>query len=176
MSITTQDSAIGEAATRGPSLRTMEAATATVLMAVGGIAMLDSLRIGAGWGADGPQSGYFPFWLGLILVAASLGNLVAALRPCRGVKGGGLFASWEQLGLVAQVFVPTAIYVAAIPFIGIYLASAVLVAFFMIRFGGFRWLTSVPAGAAAALTAFVIFEVWFLVALPKGPVEAYLGY
>jgi hypothetical protein len=176
MSTTTTEAVIPEAVERGPSLRTMEAVTATALMAAGGIAIMDSLRIGAGWGADGPQSGYFPFWLGLILVGASLGNLVAALRPRGKAKGAGLFASWQQLGMVAQVFVPTAIYVAVIPFTGIYVASAVLVAFFMIRFGEFRWITSVPAGAAAAITAFVVFEIWFLVALPKGPVETYLGY
>lgn len=176
MSSTTTDAMLGDAASRGPSVRTMEAVTATVLMAAGGIAIMDSLRIGAGWGADGPQSGYFPFWLGLILVGASLGNLVAALKPRGKAKPGALFASWGQLRMVAQVFVPTAIYVAVIPFTGIYLASAILIAFFMIRFGEFRWITSVPAGVAAALTAFVVFEIWFLVALPKGPVETFLGY
>ena len=176
MSTTTSDAALPEAEARGPSRRSMEAATATLLMAAGGIAIMDSLRIGAGWGADGPQSGYFPFWLGLILVGASLGNLLAALRPRGRARAGAPFASWAQLRMVAQVFVPTAVYVAAIPFTGIYLASAALIAFFMIRFGEFRWVTSVPAGAAAALTAFVVFEIWFLVALPKGPVESYLGY
>ena len=180
MSITTRDAALLDTAApeRGPTLKGMEIATAVVLMAVGGVAIQDALRIGAGWVADGPQSGYFPFWLGLILVGASLDDLLAALRAGRRAAGGGapLFASWAQLGLVAQVFVPTAVFVAVIPFAGIYLSSAVLVAFFMIRFGGFRWASSLPAGAAAALVAFVVFEIWFLVALPKGPVEAWLGY
>jgi hypothetical protein len=180
MSITTHEAALLDTAApeRGPTIKGMEIATAVLLMAVGGVAIQDSLRIGAGWGAEGPQSGYFPFWLGLILVGASLGNLVAALRAARRGPAGGppLFASWAQLGLVAQVFVPTAVFVAVIPFAGIYLSSAVLVAFFMIRFGGFRWASALPAGAAAALVAFAVFEIWFLVALPKGPVETWLGY
>lgn len=180
MSITTQDSVLvpsaEAAAERGPSQRSMEIATAVVLMAAGGIGMMDSLRIGAGWGADGPQSGYFPFWLGAILALASLGNLVVALRDHRRGARGPRFATWGQLSLVAQVFVPTAIYVAVIPLAGIYASSAVLVAYFMRRFGGFRMVTSLLSGAAAALVSFVIFEIWFLVALPKGPLETALGY
>lgn len=185
MSITTQDSVLiptAEAAAqrgasqRGPSQRSMEIATAVVLMAAGGIGMMDSLRIGAGWGADGPQSGYFPFWLGAILALASLGNLVVALRDHRRGARGPRFATWGQLALVAQVFVPTAVYVAVIPFAGIYVSSAVLVAYFMRRFGEFRWVTSALSGAAAAIISFVIFEIWFLVALPKGPIETALGY
>ncbi len=75
-----------------------------------------------------------------------------------------------------SVLLPTAIYVAAISFVGLYLASAVLVTWFMMRLGGFRWWSAVPAGLATALVAFVVFEEWFLVALPKGPLEAWLGY
>jgi hypothetical protein len=158
---------------RGPSLKGLEIATAVLLIAAGCIAISDALRIGAGWGADGPLSGYFPFWLGMALIAASLGNLVAALRM-RNVAGS--FASWGQLRLVVSVLAPTAVYVALIPFAGIYLTSALLIAFFMIRFGEFRWRSAIPAGAAAAFVAFVTFEQWFLVALPKGPVESFLGY
>lgn len=176
MSVTTANDTVIEAATeRGPSVKGMEIATAVILMALGGIAIMDSLRIGAGWSADGPQSGYFPFWLGLILVGASFVNLAMALRH-QGRAQGELFATWPQLRMVGSVLLPTAVYVAVIPFAGIYVSSAVLVAFFMIRFGEFRSVVSLPAGALAAGVAFVVFELWFLVALPKGPLETYLGY
>jgi hypothetical protein len=163
---------------RGVRTVAVEAATSLLLAGVGAAAMWDSRRIGAGWGAEGPQSGYFPFWLGAVLLAASLGNLALALRASRGAagKGGGLFVTWPQLRLVLSVLLPTALYVAAIPFTGLYLASAALVAWFMIRLGGFRWWTALPAGLATALVAFVVFEEWFLVALPKGPIETWLGY
>ncbi len=175
MSVTTNDTLIEATTQRGPSVKGMEIATAVALMAAGGIAVMDSLRVGAGWSSDGPQSGYFPFWLGVLLMAASLVNLASALRV-RGKSAGALFATWPQLRLVASVFVPTAIYVAVIPFIGIYVSSAVLIAFFMIRFGQFRSVVSLPSGALAAGIAFAVFELWFLVALPKGPLETYLGY
>jgi putative tricarboxylic transport membrane protein len=166
----------GDAPPRGVRTVAVEIATALVLAGLGAAAMWDSRRLGIGWGAEGPQSGYFPFWIGLVLVAASLGNFALALRARGTAKGGGLFVTWPQLRLVLSVLLPTALYVAAIPFIGLYVASAVLVVWFMMRLGGFRWWVALASGAATALVAFVVFEQWFLVALPKGPIETWLGY
>ncbi|PWS36862.1 tricarboxylate transporter [Falsiroseomonas bella] len=170
------------AAHGGVGVGTMEAVASLGFMAAGAAAIWDSLRLGAGWAADGPQTGYFPFWIGLLLVTASAINLVGvalAARPRGGELRGRaapLFLSWEQLRTVATVFVPTAIYVAAIPFIGLYVASALLVAWFMWRLGGFGPLRATASGVATALVAFAVFEIWFLVALPKGPLEELLGY
>ena len=157
----------------------VDAVTSLLLAGVGAAAMWDSTRIGAGWGAEGPQSGYFPFWIGAVLLGANLCNLVLALRARGGAAkggGGGLFVSWPQLRRVLSVLLPTALYVAAIPFTGLYLASAALVVWFMVRLGGFPLWMAAAAGLATALVAFVVFELWFLVALPKGPVETWLGY
>jgi len=175
----TADVMLGDrVAARGVSNRTMEIGTSLAFAAAGAIAMWDSARVGAGWAADGPQSGYFPFWIGVLLVLAAIGNLVAVART-RAPEGEGeapLFLSWEQARTVATVFIPTTVFVVAIPFTGIYLASAALVAWFMMRLGGFSATRSVPAGIATALVTFMIFEIWFLLALPKGPVETFLGY
>ena len=160
-------------ADRGLRMSAVEVGTALAFALVGMAAIGDSLRIGTGWGTDGPKSGTFPFWIGLILVAASAGTLVQAVRAR---AGSGLFASWGQLRLVASVLVPTAVYVAAIPFAGLYVPSAVLVAWFMHRLGGFGWARSVLAGIAVAVTCFLVFDIWFLVQLPKGPLETALGY
>ncbi|WP_270937181.1 tripartite tricarboxylate transporter TctB family protein [Falsiroseomonas oryzae] len=170
-------------AVAGVSVRTMEIATSLCFAAAGAAAIWDSARLGAGWGADGPQSGYFPFWIGLLLVLAAAANLLPLARAARarGEDSGGpdapaMFLTWEQARTVATVFIPTTIYVAAIPFTGIYVASAVLVAWFMARLGEFSVWRAVPSGIATALVAFVVFEIWFLVALPKGPLEEFLGY
>lgn len=153
--------------------RSVEIGTSLVFVAAGAAALWDSLRLGTGWGSDGPQSGYFPFWIGLALIAASLGNLVQVARAREDL---GSFATASQLRLVASVLVPNIVYVAAIPFTGIYVASALMVAWFMRMLGGFGWARSLAAGIATALATFVIFETWFLVALPKGPIETALGY
>lgn len=166
---------------RGVTTRAMEIATSLAFAFVGAVAIWDSARLGAGWGADGPQSGYFPFWVGLLLVLASAANLLPVARAARHDKAASpdtqpMFLTWQQARTVATVFIPTAIYVAAIPFTGIYVASAVLVAWFMVRLGGFALWRALPAGIATALVTFVVFEIWFLVALPKGPLEEFLGY
>ena len=165
---------------RGVTTRAMEIATSLAFAFAGAVAIWDSARLGAGWGADGPQSGYFPFWIGLLLVLASAANLLPILRGARREAAGEdsrpMFLTWQQARTVATVFIPTAIYVAAIPFTGIYVASAVLVAWFMVRLGGFALWRALPAGIATALVTFVVFEIWFLVALPKGPLEEFLGY
>ena len=158
----------------GIGVRPVEAATALVFAAIGALAMWDSRRIGAAWTSDGPQSGYFPFWLGLIMAAASLGTLVSAIR--RDPAESGLFVSWSALRQVLSVLLPTAAYVALIPFTGIYVASALLLVWFMTVLGGFAWWRALLSGLAAAVVVFVVFEFWFLVPLPKGPVEELLGY
>ena len=171
----------GAAPAPGVTARAMEIATSLAFAFAGAVAIWDSARLGAGWGADGPQSGYFPFWIGLLLVLASAANLVPVARNARQGMAAGedarpMFLTWQQARTVATVFIPTTIYVAAIPFTGIYVASALLVAWFMVRMGGFALWRAALAGIATALVTFVVFEIWFLVALPKGPLEDFLGY
>ena len=162
-------------ATPGVAVRTMEIATSVAFAMIGAVAMWDSARLGAGWGGEGPQSGYFPFWLGMVLVLAAVGNLVGVARA-KAAASEELFLSWEQGRTVLTVLVPTAIFVAVIPFTGIYVASAVLVAWFMWKLGAFPVWRGVASGVATALVTFVVFETWFLLALPKGPIETMLGY
>jgi hypothetical protein len=111
----------------------------------------------------------------VILAGVSLGNLVPVLRA-KGAAAEEMFVTWPQLRLVLSVLVPVVFYVAVIPLAGIYAASAVLVAYFMMRLGEFSWRSAVPAGIATALVAFATFEIWFLVGLPKGPIEDLLGF
>jgi putative tricarboxylic transport membrane protein len=151
----------------------VEVATSLLFVAVGALALWDGRRIGAGWTADGPEAGYFPSLVALVLILASLVNIVQVLR---GRGRGSRFATWPQLRLVLAVLAPAIVYVAAIPLAGIYAASALLVGYFMVALGGFSWRAAVPAGLAVAVAAFLTFEIWFLVALPKGPLETLLGY
>ena len=156
------------------SKRTADIVVALLLVGVGGLVIYDSLRLGIGWAADGPQSGYFPFYIGVILVLVSLGTIGLALfgRDQRG----GAFVERAQLRDVLKVLVPAAIFVALIGFIGIYVASALFIAVFMRWLGRFRWRTVAVVSLAVPFAFFLLFEIWFLVPLPKGPLEAFLGY
>jgi hypothetical protein len=158
---------------QGIGTRTAELALAGLFAALAALAIGDSLRIGSGWSEDGPRSGYFPFWIGIILLAAAIWQMISALGIRRRE---GSFATREELGRVASVFLPAAAQVALMPLIGLYLASALLITWFMTRIGDFRLLTAAATGIATALITFVVFEIWFLVALPKGPIETWLGF
>ena len=156
----------------GPSHRWTELAVAAIMALLGLITIIGSMQVGIGWGAEGPKSGFFPFYIGLAIIVASAVNLAQAWFE----RSDGVFAEWSQLQQVLAVVVPTTIYVFAIPYTGIYLASMALIAIFMLWLGRYR----VPMTAAVAIgvpvLTFLMFERWFLVPLPKGPVEALFGY
>jgi hypothetical protein len=42
--------------------------------------------------------------------------------------------------------------------------------------GGHDWRTIVALATVVPVISFIIFETWFLVPMPKGPVEAWFGY
>ena len=140
---------------------------------MGVIIIYGALQVGIGWGAEGPKAGFFPFYLGVIIVLGTVVNLVHALRR---PEAGELIAEWSQLKQVISVVIPTAIYVCAIPYTGIYVASAILIGAFMKYFGRYSWLVSIAIAILVPIAFFVMFEIWFLVPLPKGPLENYLGY
>ena len=141
------------------------------LLVVALLVITDSLRSGIGWADDGPRSGYFPFRIGLLLAGASVAILIGQLRA-RSMK---VFAERAQLSMVVQVFIPIVLYVALIALLGIYVASLILIAYFMRRHGKYGWLLTAAVSVAVPLVFFGIFERWFLVPLIKGPLEAWLG-
>jgi len=157
------------------SIRVMDVIVAVLFMATAALVMWDSNRIGAGWSpAVGPEAGYFPFYVALIMFIASAITFVKSLFT----KTPELetFVSRTQLKSVLQVFIPSAIYVCAIPFIGIYVASAIYIGFFMVYLGKYKAWIVLPVSIGVPLFLFVMFEIWFLVPLPKGPLENFLGY
>ena len=159
---------------RGVSTRTMEISVAAVILLLSLVVIFDSRRVGAGWADDGPQAGYFPFYVGLILCASSIWTLLQTLLS--GKRDGGIFVTYRKLRLVMSVFIPSAIYVAAIYFIGIYVASAIFIGAFMYWHGRFPWTKIILVSVIVPVSMFLMFEVWFLVPLPKGPLEALIGY
>lgn len=155
--------------------RTVDIAVCLLLLAFAALMASDNLRTGAAWAADGPQVGYFPFYLSLLLGGASLVGLVAALRD-RDRSGAEPFVTRDQFRRVLQVLVPTFLFVLATQVLGIYVASFILVAGFMWRIGRISLLTSVATSLLFAALLFLVFEVSFNVIMPKGPLEAAFGY
>ena len=154
-------------------LRSAEIAVALAFFALGALVMYDSARLGAKWGDDGPQTGYFPFYIGLIICVSALFNLVRGLRM-RPERDKG-FVEVGQLKLVLSVLVPTAVYAGVIGWLGIYGASILFIAFFMRWLGEYAWWKAAAVSVGNSAVFFVIFEIWFRIPLPKGPLEALLG-
>lgn len=159
---------------RTVSTRVMELVVAALFMALAALVMWDSQRIGAAWASDGPEGGYFPFYIGLIMFIASavtFGTNLVSKTPDR-----ANFVGRSQLVLVLQVLVPTIVFVALVGYLGIYVAGGLFIAFFMWWLGKYPVYKIAPVAALVPLALFVMFEIWFLVPLPKGPLEAALGY
>ena len=156
------------------SNRAVDIVVALILAGIGVLVIIDSLRLGAGWAEDGPQSGYFPFYIGLVIVVTSLGTIAVTLFGRN--QSRGTFVQRDQLRHVVRVLIPTAIFIALVGVIGIYVASAFFIAASMRWLGRFRWRTVAIVSVAVPLVLFFLFEIWFLVPLPKGPLEDFLGY
>lgn len=155
--------------------KTMEIVTALFILAFGAIVMYDSNRIGAGWDAtEGPQSGSFPFYVGLLIVISAIVTLFNAIKS--NAEEAGEFVGHEELKLVMAVFIPSIFYVIAISFIGIYVASAIFIAFFMVWQGKFSIAKSVAVAIPVNVFFFMMFEVWFKIPLPKAWLEAQFGF
>ena len=157
----------------GPSHRAVEIAVALASIGFAVLVIIGSLNAGINWGAEGPRAGFFPFYIACFILLASIVNLFSAFVDMPREK---LFAQLGQLLRVLSVIIPTAVYVGIIPTLGIYVSSALLIALFMKWLGKYRWSIITLVAVGVPVATFLVFEKWFLVPLPKGPVEAMLGF
>jgi putative tricarboxylic transport membrane protein len=155
----------------GLTRRKTEFVTSGIIIALALLTLWDSIGRGMGWNADGPQSGYFPGRIAIVMLIASIFILYNAFKASDEV-----IVTGEQMSLISKIFLPLLVYIAAIAYTGIYLASAVFLAFFMVWVGKFSYLKAIFAGVLTAVISFVVFEIWFRVPLPKGFIENALGF
>jgi putative tricarboxylic transport membrane protein len=159
-------------------MRAANLLTAAFLILLSAIVIYDALRLGAGWGAEGPQSGFFPFWLAAILAAVSCALFVQAWRS----RSQRPFVTREHFVPVLKVLVPLAVFVILTdppgPWagVGLYVAAGLYLGFYMRWVGRHPWSMVLLLATVFPAVTFLIFETWFLVPMPKGPVEEWLGY
>ena len=155
--------------------RWVELAVGLIIVAIGILVVVDSHRVGASWGDDGPKAGYFPNIIGWILTAA--GAWIAGETVFRWKRlAGQVFVTIADFKPVLAMLLPTIAYVVLIAFIGIYVASAIYIALFMLVQGKYKLLPALLVSIGVPAFIFVLFELWFLVPLPKGPIERMLGF
>jgi len=159
------------------STRKMEAVVAALLFLFGATFVYQSYELGFRWGIEGPQSGFFPFYVALIICGGSLVVLVNALRGRVG-RDDQAFVERGQLKKVLSVLIPAGVFVLGVQLIGIYVAAAIYIALFMRFLGHYGWLKSVLISVTICVLFFFMFEVWFQVPLYKGYWDAtgWTGY
>jgi hypothetical protein len=153
-------------------MRTADLTTTLVLIGISALVVWDSLRLGIGWGSDGPQSGFFPFWLAVIVAGCAVAIAVMAFRR----RDRPVFVRREQIGPVLKALVPAAVFVVLTGLVGLYVASGLYLAVYMRWIGRYSIVAAVALGVAFPVVTFLVFEKWFLVPMPKGPLEGWLGY
>ena len=155
---------------------TVDALVAALIFVFGVVLTIEAWRLGARWTSDGPGAGYFPFYIGLITIVASLGIFYQSVFSKS--RDTGPFVSREQAGRVLSVLLPATLYVLVVMFLGLYVASAIYIAGFMIFLGKYPPVKSIVLSVIIAAVFFVMFEVWFKVPLYKGTLEPlqFLGY
>jgi hypothetical protein len=153
-------------------MRTADLVTALALVAVGVLVLRDALRLGIGWGTDGPRSGFFPFWLAVLLLVCCVAIAVQAWRRCES----GPFVSRAGVAPVLKMLLPATGAVLVTQFLGLYVAIALYMALYMRWIGRHSWVAIAAISLTFPVVTFVVFERWFLVPMPKGPLEDWLGY
>jgi putative tricarboxylic transport membrane protein len=156
------------------SNRAVEIVVSLSLLALALLLGYDNWRTGIGWDSTGPEPGYFPFYLSVILAAASLYGLLAALLSYKDALG--TFVTRAQLRRVMAVFVPTLLFCLVTQFLGLYVASFLLIAGFMRLVGKIVLWKSMLTAFLFTAAMFVTFDIAFDVIMPKGPLEAAFGY
>jgi len=163
------------AAGGGLATRWVELVVALLICAGAVVVVIDSIRLGAKWGSDGPEAGYFPFLVGVALLLAG-GWIVANVLVRWRKLAGSVFVEWAAIRPVLAMLLPTIGYVVLIKLIGLYVASAIFIGAFMVWKGKYGALPTASVSLGVPVALFLMFEIWFLVPLPKGPVEHLLGY
>jgi hypothetical protein len=156
------------------SNRTADIVVSLLLLALAAILGYDNWRTGIAWDETGPEPGYFPFYLSVILGAASLYGLGAALVSRK--QAMDVFVSRAQLRRVMAVFVPTFLFCLVTQYLGVYVASFLLIGGFMRLVGKIAWWKSLLTAVLFTALMFVTFDIVFDVIMPKGPLEAAFGY
>lgn len=155
------------------SVAVVDAVVAALVMVLGGVVLYGSRKLGSEWTTDGPGAGYFPFYIGVILLISGLGVLYESFNNPKAKHQ--IFVDRVQIVRVLQVLIPAVIYVGVVQLLGLYVASAIYIALFMLVLGKYSWIKSVVTALVVNVTFFLMFEVWFKVPLFKGNFDLLSG-
>ncbi|BDX21134.1 hypothetical protein TUM22923_04550 [Polynucleobacter sp. TUM22923] len=149
------------------SVRAMDIITALLFIILGLVVMTGSVKLGASWGSDGPEAGYFPFYISLIFILSSSITLYQAAVVDKKKKTES-FVDKEPLKQVLAVLLPAIVFVLGVQLIGIYVSSLIYIAVFMVWLGKYPLWKAATVSLGVTVALYLMFEHWFQVPLPHG--------
>jgi hypothetical protein len=155
------------------SRRMMEIVTALLTSAAGLAVCYGSWRSGIGWSEMGPGAGYFPFYIGVLIILGSLVTLLRSIFLSR--FRGEIFIDGKRAKSVFGFFLPIVAFLIVSLFLGLYIGTALYIFASMKWQGGYRWWICILAALAVSALFYIVFEIGFQVPLLKGPIENWLG-
>jgi putative tricarboxylic transport membrane protein len=137
------------------------AAAATLALGAGATGAASQLPFG---GLRNPGPGFFPWWLGVVLVFLGAVLLVQAIRGAAGAAGGA-----TRPGKIVLLLAALVVYVVILDAVGYAIATFLLVVFMVRALEPQRWAVALTLAVLAAGGSYVLFALWLGVPLPAGP-------
>jgi putative tricarboxylic transport membrane protein len=140
---------------------------AGILLLLGVVVAADSLRLGSGWGMEGPKPGFFPFLMAAIMIVGSVLVVRKVLRK-PGKNALERFVPLAAIKPVLVVLVPACLMILLTEVVGLYVAGMIYLTLYIRWVGDFRWRTALAIGVLTPLAFYYIFEKLFLIPMPAG--------
>jgi len=155
-----------------------EVALAMLLALAGAVTIAGAMEYGVGWSPSGPEPGAFPFYMGLVILLASLGNAVrAAVPPLRPAAWGEKpFLTPAQMRLVLGFTLPIVGLVIVSLLLGLYVGMALYLFGTLVFQNNYPRLKALLIALVTPLCCYLLIEKAFKVSMLKGPLEAALGF
>ncbi len=157
-------------------MRKADIVTAAILLGIGLLILLDCIRLGVGWGMEGPRAGFWPFLMALGMVLGSVVILVQAVQRKGVAKSDKPFIPREAIKPVLQCAIPAAAMVVLTEFIGLYIAAGLYLAVYMRWIGRHSWVTVLILSIGIPAVSYIVFDKFFLIPMPEGRLKGLLGF
>jgi putative tricarboxylic transport membrane protein len=141
----------------------VEIGVALILIAAGAVILNEALRLGPGWGEQGPQPGFFPF---VLTIAVIVGAIVVLLQGVLAPDRRPFFEAPQEVEDLLKVGIPVAFAVLAIRWLGIYATAGFYLTFFMAWYGKFRWWQAAAGGILLPVAMWLALQKGFALPMP----------
>lgn len=133
------------------------------LLVLGAVVLRESIELGPGWGASGPDAGFFPFWLTVLMLIGTLGVIWYAFRK---PDERPFFEVNQEVTDLLRVGVPIAAATTLIPWAGMYVTAGLYLGFFMFWYGNFRWYWSLAGAILLPAVLWIMLREGFNISMP----------